>query len=480
MRLKFFTLIIIFACIFAFLPIFAAQAVVCPDLVVSEGTDYCPTISNGTRCSTDGGCGPAASELPARPHAGLQCNTCTYSCPLEWADCDRNMVTGCEQYVPSGECVIGGQAGTYTGDKCERICTANPQYVSRQFVVEPGEVETGFINVRGNMRSGGDLYLNSGKAIRIDGVDAVLGTSLNIGNYDDGGSADRDFHLRLHASDLSIPEILFQQGTEDYWSISLRTPSHNLEIWRNNIGGWDEVPILAIEHSTGEIIINSGFTVNNGLVVAGNITLSTANATIDGKNLDNIVIKPSPCGANQIIQWSGTVWVCANISSGLATSGDATINKIPKFIGTPLMLTDSMLTENGNTVSVGGNITATGCFGPVFAGKNSTNADEMLNGARGGYTEINDLCSHLGVGSHVCSTEEILNSIKCRNSAILSASGAAWIVNGPPAFLALANDCNGWHSDANDAYGNIWEFGATGGLGHLTSCNTEHHFTCCK
>lgn len=127
-----------------------------------------------------------------------------------------------------------------------------------------------------------------------------------------------------------------------------------------------------------------------------------------------------------------------------------------------------------NKLEVTGDLKVSGCFGPVFTAVTDTTYD----GSRGGYKNVNGICAIQHQGSHVCTTAEILNSIHCGKE--LPGSGFAWISNGPPAYLAKANDCDGWTSTGADVYGAMWEFTPTGGKGHLTGCNTTRLFACCK
>lgn len=132
--------------------------------------------------------------------------------------------------------------------------------------------------------------------------------------------------------------------------------------------------------------------------------------------------------------------------------------------------------DNRLILTTDGDLTTSGCFGPVFVGLTSVS----YQGDNGGYTGAHSLCSQIFNGSHTCSTEELLQSIKCGNDAILQTSGFAWVLNGPPAYLAQANDCKGRTSSESNVYGAMWEFSSQGGKGHLTGCNTSRVFACCK
>lgn len=159
-------------------------------------------------------------------------------------------------------------------------------------------------------------------------------------------------------------------------------------------------------------------------------------------------------------------------------------------------LTSSGNVAAGGFVSAAGDVAAGGCLGAVFSGLTggTTAGSYVFDGnmdVTAGYLYARDLCAAaspagVGTGGHVCSSAEIMMSLKCqaagtgiRNSTYNGLD--AWIQDGPPGYTALANDCNGWQSDAGSSLGRIWRFDATkGGQGFLTTCNQKLKFACCK
>ena len=100
------------------------------------------------------------------------------------------------------------------------------------------------------------------------------------------------------------------------------------------------------------------------------------------------------------------------------------------------------------------------------------------NGYKGGDAD----CVAAGfLGSHMCSTSEILYTINTVGVAGFTNSADAWINNGPPAYTANANDCIGRTSSAGTNYGTHWVFSNTyGGYGALAACGTPMPLACCK
>jgi hypothetical protein len=134
-----------------------------------------------------------------------------------------------------------------------------------------------------------------------------------------------------------------------------------------------------------------------------------------------------------------------------------------------------------------GNVSASGCFGAKFVGVTATAYTGALNGTGSGYYDANAKCSAtFGTSAHVCSSAEMIESLKCAiaGSPIKSVgfNGVdAWTQDGPPGYTAPANDCMGWQSDAGTSLGRMWRFNAvTGGQGFLTTCNQSIKFACCK
>lgn len=107
---------------------------------------------------------------------------------------------------------------------------------------------------------------------------------------------------------------------------------------------------------------------------------------------------------------------------------------------------------------------------------------ETYDGTPAGYTAVNQLCSEGAgalLGSHICTSMELINSYNVGNAAIIAQAGNAWFNNGPPAHDAtLVNDCNGWTSVAATQYGSIWRFGEDRAL--IMLCNESLPFACCR
>lgn len=101
----------------------------------------------------------------------------------------------------------------------------------------------------------------------------------------------------------------------------------------------------------------------------------------------------------------------------------------------------------------------------------------ITSGAKRGYDAANDLCNIAIGASHMCTSEEILNTIRTN----ITYTGTGWIANGPPGYTSNSNDCKGFTSQAANYLGAFWNWDDTigGGAGYLTACNGQKHIYCC-
>lgn len=121
--------------------------------------------------------------------------------------------------------------------------------------------------------------------------------------------------------------------------------------------------------------------------------------------------------------------------------------------------------------------TVTGVVGQ-FVGLSSSTVD----GSRGGYNGANNQCDS---GSHICIAEEITRSYVNGNLSIITATGMAWINNGPPGYVEnLSNDCNGWKSNSPAMYGSVVNFDRgvpfIDDSFYIQPCIASYAFACCK
>lgn len=136
-----------------------------------------------------------------------------------------------------------------------------------------------------------------------------------------------------------------------------------------------------------------------------------------------------------------------------------------------------------NVTNVTNNYTTVG-GGATFIGlSTATNYTGLFSySGSSGYAAANAICTAAFAGSHMCTADEILQTVATKNiTTLFSGVADAWIAQGPPGFTADSNDCRGWTS-ANTAHlGAWWDFdAATGGIGYLTSCATTKPIACCK
>lgn len=107
----------------------------------------------------------------------------------------------------------------------------------------------------------------------------------------------------------------------------------------------------------------------------------------------------------------------------------------------------------------------------------------LYNGNLGGYDGANAKCNNEYPGTHICTVQEMLNTINYYDyKNILDWTGTVWFSGGPPGYTANANDCKGFTSSDASVLGRFWNLDETnfGGMAWLTSCAQNKKLACCK
>jgi hypothetical protein len=198
-----------------------------------------------------------------------------------------------------------------------------------------------------------------------------------------------------------------------------------------------------------------------------------------------------------VVQADGRMGVNKNDpSSTLDVAGLATVNGLKLVTGAA----DGLVMKSNATGEAYWGVVeyATDCTGGKFShlaqvdgGGNpviSGGTEIARDGARGGYVAMNTLCGAGGASGeayHICTSEDILRTIRCAPGVLSGVDGRrAWVSAGPPGYTTPAvNDCDGWtnnNSSASKMFGTYWEFNAlTGGSGYGTDCKEPYAIACC-
>ena len=112
-----------------------------------------------------------------------------------------------------------------------------------------------------------------------------------------------------------------------------------------------------------------------------------------------------------------------------------------------------------------------------------TTTGNITNGSLKGYPAANNICDFYYDGSHMCTIDEILNTIN-QNVSNTNFTATFWASEGAPGYLANANDCDGWTSQTGTYLGSIF-VGSTShlntyGSGSLVTCSASRAIGCCK
>ena len=147
---------------------------------------------------------------------------------------------------------------------------------------------------------------------------------------------------------------------------------------------------------------------------------------------------------------------------------------------------EQLCDENGNNCRD----ISSGLWNGMFVGVSATSNGVTAHDSFTGYQAANDLCDTAVSGSHVCTMDEMANTI-ARTSDLTTLSGwtaggttQVWVNSGAAKYAPAAtpaNDCVGWTDASTDAFGNFWKLNSSGGgRGGVGYCETIKAFACCK
>ncbi|HKK54351.1 MAG TPA: hypothetical protein VJ926_02440 [Patescibacteria group bacterium] len=232
-------------------------------------------------------------------------------------------------------------------------------------------------------------------------------------------------------------------------------------------------------------ITNADYNTYIGHGVGQNTATGASNNILIGKQLE----LPVPSGDNQLsignliygtdlssggIVSTGNVGIATTTpQSKLHVIGAAKMSNLDGSYRVPIADTELVpkYYVDENFVSTAGGSSAT------FVGLTPS----TYNGNQGGYESANTLCSNEYADSHVCSTQEIYNTI---NLGLISSFPAGpvtfWLNSGPPGYKANVNDCTGWKSSSAGFYGAVWVISGTTFSSGIDECFETRAFACCS
>jgi len=213
-----FNLRFMFKNFFLFLFFMAAGTLVA---AVSASAQTCPQIYQGINCTPGYYCGGCKDACPTCPGGGdpvgatqLNYVSCACGCPSGQIACNlppNTCVTppACSTPTRENAATCNGCGACKAGYSSDPLLPDSPNPCLKTAYID--YANTGYFSVSGDIKStGGDLYLASGKAIRIDGSGV---TTLNIGNWGSGGGgADVSVWGNLNIGDVSFQRGLAVSG----------------------------------------------------------------------------------------------------------------------------------------------------------------------------------------------------------------------------------------------------------------------------
>ena len=101
------------------------------------------------------------------------------------------------------------------------------------------------------------------------------------------------------------------------------------------------------------------------------------------------------------------------------------------------------------------------------------------SGNIGGYEKANGFCAVAHPDSHICTSNEMVNTYNHNPTALDGITAGYWVNGATPANLeSFSNDCIGWSTDVSVAFGYVWDTNLRRGF--VTPCDQSRAFACCK
>jgi hypothetical protein len=244
----------------------------------------CPHIYEGINCGANwycGGCQTTCKVCPAAgdPAGATQLNyvSCACSCPSGQIVCGGACATAPVCATPTREqnnSSCNGCGACKAGYSPDPLAPDAPNPCLKAAYVDYANVGT-FFQISGDLKSaGGDLYLASGKSVRIDGAGT---TTLNVKNFS-GTSIDLNLSGGLvvkgaapltsqGAGTINAEKLCIQGSCRDTWptAISAFTDEGNIGFGPSAILGTDDnVPLIFEVNNSDRVMINTAGNVGIG------------------------------------------------------------------------------------------------------------------------------------------------------------------------------------------------------------------------
>ncbi len=280
-----------------------------------------------------------------------ECNTAAFPCG------------GCTAATSTAGTACSGAScptgGVYTNQCGATGCPAGTTNISGVCVgyanISPASPQTGYLSVTGDIRSsGGDYYMQPGKAIRMDGMGLP---TLNIGNWDPDGlgvrlSLPTGGQIVLGASASEYIAGASPNGAMYYNSTTNKFRCRENAVWVDCVGG-AALPVGTdgqMLRSLGGAWYPSSVITNNGANIGINIATPSYQLDVNGTARVFGFVFPPDAAAGRVLtsDANGNASWQAPTGGGLPTG---TSGQTLRYDGTA-WVANSLVTNNGTNVGI--------------------------------------------------------------------------------------------------------------------------------
>ncbi len=297
--------------------------------------------------------------------------------------------------------------------------------------------------------------------------------SLGASTTNSGTSNNNEVAIFTSNSNITSVSTFYYNRTNNRLGIGTNSPNATLSVGANK---------FTVDGTSGNASTVGTYTTDTGVLIREGGSTPTLYGTINVADLSSGQTYTFPDQSGVVCLTSGN---CVGLGGGITTTGGTT-DKLAKFTGAQA-INDSIITDNGTLVSVGGNFSASGTVtfsslttgilksssGSVSVGAVNLNSSEItsiLQLANGGTGANTAAGARSNLGAAAAGSNSDITSLSGLTTALSIGQGGTGTANAPTNGKILIGNASGGYTVATLTQGT--GIGITNGNGSITVANT--------